>query len=98
MSNIKYRIKGENYLWDTRYILEATYEGIPIEIEEIDTDSEEYIMRDIPKEFHSTLSYMAYDRGHAYGMDEVRLHLKNFVEELQKPIEEFRKNLLAVKN
>lgn len=98
MSNIKYRVKGENYLWDDRKDLEGCYEGIPIEIEEIDTDSEDYIMRNIPKEFHSTLSYMAYDRGHSAGESECRLYLRELVSELQKPIEEFRKNLLAVKN
>lgn len=62
-------------------------------IQEIDTDSEEYIMRNIPKEFHNALSYMAYEQGHAYGQSEIIYHLKSLVEGLEKPIQKFEERL-----
>lgn len=46
----------------------------------------------IPEEFHSVLSYMAYERGHNAGEDEVYCILTNLVEDLKPAIEEFCKN------
>jgi hypothetical protein len=51
-------------------------------VSEIDVDNEEYILRDVPKELHSSFSWMAYEKGHAYGQDEVVSHLKGLVDDL----------------
>ena len=56
------------------------------------------ILGDIPDEFKSALSYMAYERGHSAGYEEVIIHLQDLVSNLQEPIDEFRERLLAKYN
>ena len=62
-------------------------------IVEIDTDAESYILRNIPAEFHSALSYMAYEKGHAYGPSEIRLHLKELAGGLESSFEKYEKRI-----
>jgi hypothetical protein len=92
MSNIKYSTK-KSVSEVTRYdlydspelavdslgILDYDPEQHAHLVLEVDLDSEEYILRDIPKEFHPFLSSLAWDQGHSAGEDEVRLHLRSFV-------------------
>ena len=42
-------------------------------------DEDEYILRNIPHEFHAALKHSAYERGHAYGEDEVMGELMDLV-------------------
>ena len=46
----------------------------------------EQILSKVPKEFHATLSYMAYERGHAYGDEEIENILQNLVNDLEPAI------------
>lgn len=57
----------------------------------------EYILKDVPIEFHPTLSYMAYERGHSAGQAEIILILQELVNSLLPPIREFELNTLAKK-
>ena len=55
------------------------------------------ILADIPDEFKSALSYMAYERGHSSGNEEIITVLRDLVSNLQEPIDEFRERLLNTK-
>ena len=70
--------------------------GFPID-ELIITEMEktDYLLRDVPEEFKSRLSYMAYEDGHAYGEEEVESILSNLVSELLPCIKDFEKRLTA---
>lgn len=54
---------------------------------------EKEILSAIPQEFHSAVSFQAYEEGHAYGYEEVLIHVQNIVGMLEKPIAEFKKGL-----
>jgi len=54
---------------------------------------EKEILSAIPQEFHSAVSSQAYEDGHAYGYEEVLIHVQNLVGMLEKPIAEFKKGL-----
>jgi len=60
--------------------------------EEFNTKEKE-ILSAIPEEFHSAVSYQAYEDGHAYGYEEVLIHVQNLVGMLEKPIAEFEKRI-----
>jgi hypothetical protein len=60
--------------------------------DEYDIKSEE-ALRDIPSEFHSAIRWNAWENGHAYGYDEVYIHLRDLVEALSIPIQEYTKRL-----
>lgn len=47
----------------------------------------------VPLEFRAALSGLAYERGHAYGYEEVLGHLQNYVDTLVEPIEQFKLRL-----
>jgi hypothetical protein len=44
------------------------------------------ILEDLPAEVRSAVSLLAYDRGHAYGYEEVLNHLDEMVSTLKEPI------------
>jgi hypothetical protein len=56
---------------------------------------EEYIrkqtklLKDIPKELHAALSYMAYERGHSAGNEEIVIELHDLVSGLQEPLKNY---------
>lgn len=52
-------------------------------------NKEKEILSAIPQEFHGAVSYQAYEDGHAYGYEEVLIHVQNLVGMLAKPIAEF---------
>ena len=56
------------------------------------TKEEEKILERLPVQFRAAVSYRAYEMGHAYGWDEVLLHLQELVEMLVEPIKEFQKS------
>ena len=47
----------------------------------------------IPVEFRSALSYLAYERGHAYGLDEIWSELIDLVSGLQEPIKKYTERI-----
>ena len=47
------------------------------------------LLKEIPVEFHGPLSYLAYERGHAYGHDEVYSELQDLVYGLRDAIRAF---------
>lgn len=58
----------------------------------------DFILKDIPIEFKSVLSYMAYERGHSAGENEINLVLRGLVSDLTPAINEFKKNLTTTNN
>ena len=51
------------------------------------------ILQRVPEEFRSTLSYMAYERGHSAGAVEVEGILKGLISDLLPAIQAFEKRL-----
>ena len=58
--------------------------------EEFASQEEELLSRLSP-EVRSAVSWMAYDRGHAYGYEECLIHVQEMVENLEEPLQ----NLVA---
>lgn len=46
------------------------------------------ILERLPIQLRSAISWMAYDRGHAYGYEEVLNHVLAMVDALEKPVED----------
>jgi hypothetical protein len=44
------------------------------------------LLEHVPEELRSTISHMAYERGHAYGHEEVLGHVSDLVENLEPAI------------
>ena len=42
----------------------------------------------LPEELRPTISYMAYERGHEYGREEVLSHVRQMVDDLEKPVQQ----------
>lgn len=55
---------------------------------------EEYILKDIPIQFHSVLSQMAYEKGHHAGESECMSILRELVYDLKPAIDKFREDLI----
>jgi hypothetical protein len=47
------------------------------------------LLKDVPNEFKGALSYMAYERGHSSGHEEVINELRMLISDLQEPIKSF---------
>lgn len=62
-----------------------------VDIQEMNMD--DYILLEIPEEFHSPLKYLAYLQGHAYGEPEVLSILGDLVDHLKEPIQRFEKRV-----
>lgn len=56
-------------------------------------EEESSILSDIPEEFHSTLSYYAYEKSHSYGREEVISTLRELVDSLREPIKNYTKRI-----
>ena len=65
----------------------------PMTLEEY-LEKQKEILVDIPEEFHSSFSYIAYDRGHSGSYDECIIHLQDLVSNLKPAIEKFKSRLL----
>jgi hypothetical protein len=52
------------------------------------------MMQNIPAEFHNGIAYLAWEQGHAYGFEEVLLHLSDIIDAIEKPLEEYTKRIL----
>lgn len=53
----------------------------------------DFLLRNVPTEFHSALSEMAYDRGHSAGYSEVELILEGLVANLMPSIQAFEQRI-----
>lgn len=53
------------------------------------------ILSEVPPEFHSALSKLAWDRGHSGGNNEIICVLEDLVGALQKPIQNFEERIRA---
>lgn len=51
------------------------------------------MLKEIPVEFHSVLAWMAYDRGHSAGEEEVLSILGSLVDDLKPAIDNFKKRM-----
>ena len=52
---------------------------------EFDEKSSELLAR-LPIEVRAAVSWMAYDRGHAYGHEEILCHIQEYVGNLEQPL------------
>ena len=95
--NYGQNLKGPVYAYDLHDSPEdvrAHYSWIEdLEIKSVDTDDQEFILRETPPEFRSILSYMAYERGHSAGESEVARILRELVYDLTPAINEFAKRI-----
>jgi hypothetical protein len=53
----------------------------------------DYLLSKVPPEFRSKLSYMAYEKGHSAGEEEIELILEELINDLLPCIESFEKRL-----
>lgn len=60
-------------------------------IEELDYN--DWILQQVPEEFRSTLSYMAYECGHSSGEAEVQMLLESLINDLAPVIEKYTKRI-----
>lgn len=51
------------------------------------TQKQAELLKDIPEELKGTLSYMAYERGHSAGYEEVICVLQGLVSDLHEPLQ-----------
>ena len=51
------------------------------------------LLERVPIELRPALSYMAYEKGHAYGNQEVLIILENLVSDLEEPLNNLVKRL-----
>jgi hypothetical protein len=54
-------------------------------LDEFNTRQDEILAR-LPEELRPAVSHMAYERGHAYGYQEVLIHLEDLVAGLEAPV------------
>jgi len=47
------------------------------------------ILARLPEELHAPISWLAYERGHAYGYQEVLIHLEEMVDGLEVPVQSY---------
>jgi hypothetical protein len=59
-----------------------------------ETTESELLLKSIPEEFVSVLSYMAYERGHSAGESEVALYLRDLIYDLKPAIDKYTARLL----
>jgi flagellar biosynthesis/type III secretory pathway protein FliH len=52
-------------------------------------NQQQEMLKEIPKEFRSAMSYKAWEDGHSAGYEEVILLLSNLIDAFKEPIEEF---------
>ena len=51
------------------------------------------LLNELPEEFKSVISGMAWERGHSAGYEEVVLYLQDYVNELKDPIKKFEERI-----
>lgn len=58
-------------------------------------DRQNEILSVLPQEFHGAVSHYAWEQGHAYGYEEVLIHLEELVDMLNVPIQNYRNRIDA---
>jgi hypothetical protein len=58
---------------------------------------QEELLKELPEEFHKPLAWIAYDRSHASGYDEILSTLKEMIFHLKEPIKKFEERILTKK-
>lgn len=76
---------------DTLYTREELERGLSAE--EIYLKKQAKLLADVPEEFHAVFSKHAWDKGHAYGLDEVLNHLEEIIDTFLPSIEEYGRKL-----
>ena len=51
------------------------------------------LLQNIPEEFKGAMSYRAWEDGHAYGFEEVLIHLKDLIADFEEPIMKFAERI-----
>ena len=59
------------------------------------TEAQAELLKDFPPEFKGTLSYMAWERGHSAGYEEVLNELRGLVSDLKEPIQKYGERMAA---
>lgn len=83
--NIQYQASSDIYkftpeLFSTKEALKDMYGWAEdLVFTEVDVDSNDYILRNVPEELKSSFHCMAYDAGHNAGEEEVACILRGFV-------------------
>lgn len=80
-SSVLYKINSEPFATKEELLNHHSW-AEDLVIQEINVDDSDYILRDVPEEFKSSLSWMAYDRGHSWGENEVACILRGLVDDL----------------
>jgi len=50
----------------------------------------------LPEEFRSAISYYAYEKGHAYGYEEVLSYLEQLVDALKPCVEKYTQRIVTI--
>lgn len=101
--NIQYQATSEMYkfqpeLFATKEALQSSYDWVgDLVITEVDVDSNDYILRDVPEELKSSFSWIAYDSGHHAGEEEVACILRGFVNDFLPGILAYGARMSAAK-
>ena len=101
--NIQYQASSATYniqaeLFSTKEQLLNHYDWAEdLVITEVDVDSNDYILRDVPEELKSSFSWMAYDSGHHAGEEEVACILRGLVNDFLPGILAYGARMSATK-
>ena len=97
-------VTARHRAWNTTYLgpsLKTIADSIGVEESELEVtgtmSQTEHILRDVPEEFAGVLSYMAYERGHSGGEEEVNILLTSLVHDLAPCIQKFEARIRAEK-
>jgi hypothetical protein len=60
-------------------------------------EKENVILSEIPEEFRGAISYQAYEEGHAFGYEEVLIHVRNLVDTIKEPIRKYTERITKEK-
>jgi|688.fasta_scaffold410114_3 hypothetical protein len=101
--NIQFQASSNIYkftqeLFSTKEALKDVYGwAADLVITEIDVDSSDYILRDVPEELKSSFSWKAYEAGHHAGEEEVACILRGFVDDFLPGILAYGARMSAAK-
>lgn len=94
---------GKHSTWGIEYVaksleeLKQLFGGDLTEVKIKEIEKSTFLLESAPQEFRATLSYMAYERGHSAGEDEVELVLEGLIADLSPAIREYTKRMKLAK-
>lgn len=89
-----HKVLGIDYHSSNKQDIIDALGGNPADISFKEMDMDNYILRDIPEEFHGPLKYLAYEQGHSCGESEVLSILGDLVDNLLPAIQKFEKRVV----